>query len=567
MKALQRSRVCCTYQDPLRWALLAAALAAAPCIAQAADSAASDPPPSPAFLLQVPPEARTIAPTLRMVVQVAQTSLETEEAVRRLRIEHDDFASKLAAAASEVQLLDEQHERQAQELSALDSQARERVTALHKNLEAKLERQLAEARQTITQEQQEEFARQVQQFQAHQSEAITAALTKGLVAKEREVEQATQELSVLTDNLGSQFSRLGLDAQMALSIQQSLKEAVVKKKKESEVELQRTRLESERDAQLARVRQDFAAKLQEQFATESARRLTLKEASLRSGMADLLHKTGEQEDAQVTLARERLADLDHRRMTATQHHALLKTRAEDTARGLEAALQRVKDLHGQRDASLTRLEQALQNPHASDNEQALAWLGQALPSLPPAIAADLEALQQRMAALIRQERQLAEQRRVLRERQLALQLSRALELQYQRNRLRQQQEAQALAKRIEEGIARANELGSRGQFDEAVRTLEQVQAQADDTAQAARIKTLRDDMVAAKTAAMRKQDAARVGRLFSNAMTVFQRGDYEHAMLLFQQVVDDEAKLQQPDETQLQQPDKANQQQPSEAAK
>ncbi len=478
-----------------------------------------------------------------MMVQVAQTSLETEGAVRRLRAEHDDLASKLAAAAGELQLLNEQREQQVQELSALEGEARERVNALHRDLEAKLERQLAEARQAIAQEQQEEFARQVQQFQAHQSEAITAALTKDVEAKEREVEQATQELSALTDNLGSQFARLGLDAQMALSIRQSLKEAVAKKK--SELELQRARLESERDAQLARVRQGFVAKLQEQFAVESARRLTLKEASLRSGMADLLRKTSEQEDPQVARARERLADLHHRRITATQHHALLKARVEDAARELEAALQRAKDLQRQREASLTHLEQALQSPHASDNEQALAWLGRALPSLPPAIAADLEALQQRMAALIRQERELAEQRRVLRERQLALQLSRDLELQYQRNRLQQQQEAQARAKRIEGGITRANELASRGQFDDAVHALEQVEAQAGDAAQAARIKTLREDMVAAKTAAARKQEAARVERLFSNAMTVYQRGDYEHAMLLFQQVIDDEAKLQQ----------------------
>ena len=140
------------------WALLAASLLAAPGITQAAETSTNTPASSwslPVFLRQIPPEAKAVAPALRTLLQVAQTSRETDEAVRQFRTEYEDVKAKLVAATSELQLLNQQREQLVLDLSVQEREVRERVEALRRDLEAKLDRELSDVRQQKEKEQKE----------------------------------------------------------------------------------------------------------------------------------------------------------------------------------------------------------------------------------------------------------------------------------------------------------------------------------------------------------------------------------------------------------------------------
>ena len=133
----------------MKWqgmAVLAAALAAGS--AAASDTVAPSPAPSadplPAYLINVPPEAQAIAPALRRVLQVAQSSAGLEHSIRQLRADLDAVKTKLASANGEAELLDQQRQQLVQELSVLERATRDRIEALRKDLEAKLEAELAQ---------------------------------------------------------------------------------------------------------------------------------------------------------------------------------------------------------------------------------------------------------------------------------------------------------------------------------------------------------------------------------------------------------------------------------------
>jgi len=494
----------------------------------------------PAFLTNVPPEAQDIAPALRRVLQVVKASGAIEHAVKQLRADQDATRSKLTAINGEIELLLQERQQLLAQLALLEKAQQQRLETLRKELETRMETELAQARQQIQQEQQADLSRQVQAFVARQQQAMDEALQKELELRERELTQLTQEVELETQGIVGRLSRLDVDATLAKSLQQSTQDALARRK--AQLEAQRAQLITDRDTRLARERDEFSTKLQQQQATELQRRLTLKEAGLRSAMAEILHKSRVEETRKSDQVRQALGEVGQRHAKLVQQQTQLASRKDALGNELDAKLAQARDLETQRQLSLAQLEEVFHNPHPSTHTKALAWLGAAIPQLPPEISDEIQLLQQRMVALMQKERELEEQRRVLRERQLALQLSREIELQYQQKRLREQQAEQAKASRAEELAARATELAQRGAFDDALKLIGQAQGLNPPPPQLSKLAMMREELLSAKTEASRKAQAAELEQVFNRAMQAFETGSYEQAVALFEQVIAQEAR-------------------------
>ena len=526
--------------------IVSVSLMTAPGIIVAAESVSAgaargtSPDPFPAFLTDVPPEAQKVAPVLRQVLQAVTWTQDAERTIAQLQAEQDGVKSKLTATNGELNVLSQQRDQLTAQVAAHERQQQERLDALRKELEAKLEQDLGMTRAQVAQEQEQETARQLKAFDAGHAAGSDRAVDEALKLKERELAQLGEEVQVQTQELVSRLSKLDVKADVAKAVERSTAQALQERK--TQIDTQRTQLKTERDAGIAQLRQELIARLHQQQTVDLQRRLTLKEASLRSVMAELLHKTRQEEGRQVTSVRADLEAMRQRYAEATQRQALFTARLDSLAQELAAQARRKDELTAKRQASLARLEQTFQSPSPTEQTPALTWLGQTIQYLPPEIASELGLLQQRLMVLAQQAQQLDEQRRMLRERQLALQLSRQMESQYQQQQAKLRQDEEDRARRAEELIAKAEQLSSAGRYEDALQMLSR--AQALNPPQLDRIALLRDDLLAAHAQARRQAQANQLEQLFKRAMGVFEQGRYDEAVKLFEQVIAQEATLE-----------------------
>jgi len=492
------------------------------------------------FLTAAPPEARHVAPALQQVFKTYTASVAARQDMRQLRAEQDSMKGKLATVSGELKIQGEHRQQLEQELAALEREQQERLASLRQELEARLEAEIAQTRQQILDELQQEFTRQVQTFETRQRGAVDKALEQDLDLKEHELQQLSREIELQTQDLLDRLARLDTGPELASSLEQSMTEVLARRK--AELEARRQALHAEREAYVTRARAQFAEELKQEQAAELSRRLTVKEATLRQSMAELLHQTRRQDTSRLQERHGTFEQVTRRSSELAQEQAALQARLEALDRDMAARLHQAESIEAERQVSLARLEQTFQKRNPGLRVGSLSWLTQAIQQAPSELATELGLLQQRLVTQVRQEQQLEEQRRVLRERQLALQLAREMESRYQQIQLAEQRERDALSRRAEDLLAKADELAQQGRYDDALRLV--AQAQALNPPQLSRVMMRREELLNGKERAHREAKAAQLEQLFARAMETFQQGAYEEAVALFEQVIVQEAALE-----------------------
>ncbi|PIQ84028.1 MAG: hypothetical protein COV75_04490 [Candidatus Omnitrophica bacterium CG11_big_fil_rev_8_21_14_0_20_63_9] len=488
-----------------------------------------------------PPEAQAVAAILQRVVELYHSAAGAQDAVKQSRSEQDGLRTQLAAVTSEREVVGRQLAQLEEQLSTLQRRQQQQVDVLRKELEARVEAELQQTHQQMDQELTQAFTRQVSAFETRQRDTIEKALSQDLQMKERELEQLAREVKVQTDELLDRLSQLDTDPNVTTALQRSTTDALQKRK--AELEAQRVRLGAQRDGELTKQRTEFIASLKQQQQLERQQRLTIKEASLRQSMAQLLQQSRGSAEQEWSTAQASLEGVRVRAGQIAQQQTELTKRLETFERNATAQAHRVDSLEAERQVAMAQLEETLQRSDSEHGDAALQWFGEAIQQLPPEIAGDLSHLQQRMASWAQQERALRQQRDVLRQRQLALQIAHEMEARYRQAQLKQQREVEAKARRVEELLDRATQLTGRGKFDDALQLIGEAQALS--PADGQRVAMLRDDVLAAKGQQAREAQMAQLQQTFSKAMKAFEQGRYEESIALFEQVIAQESSLNQ----------------------
>jgi len=477
-----------------------------------------------------------MAPALQHVVGVVQSSIDIQQDVKQLRSEQDTVKTKLSAVNSELELISKHQLQVSQQLKAAEQQAKQRFQSLREDLEMKLANELTAMRGQLDAQRQHDYDREVKLFEERQQDVIGKALDQELEMKSKELDQLSQEIDVQTQELVDRLGKLEGSPDIAKTLERSTREVLAKRR--NELDERRRRLSAERAAQLDKQRGEFAQQLNQQLDADNSRRLKVKEASLRSSMAELLKKAERDEAGKVERLRQASEEAGQRYSRALQQQALLSTRAEVIAKDLASNSKTLEKLDTERQTAVRSFEEQFA-PMLLEPE-ALDWLGRSIRYMPPAVAAELMPLQQRLVASAEQEQRLRQQKRLVYERQMAVQLSREMEEKRREVELAQQREQAVRFKRAKDMIDEADGLAKKGQFDAAIDLLSQ--AQAINPPQLSQIAMSREQFLAARQQQARASQTAQVERLFNQAMNSFQSGQYEEAVALFEQVISQEAK-------------------------
>ncbi len=336
------------------------------------------------------------------------------------------------------------------------------------------------------------------------------------------------------------LARLEAGADLAKSIEGSTKQAIAKRK--AALEASRQQLDMQRNTLVAGRREEFAAKLKEQQQAERQARLFLKEAGLRQAMAGLLHESSTQEAALFDDAQRQLDQVRKRQAQLATRQTTLTARLQTLERDLAAMAHQVEGLEAERQISLGNVDQAFQRLRVNAEQNGvLAWFAQTIQQAPFDLATDLGLIQQRVVAHAEQARQLEQQRQMLRERQLALQVSHEMERRYLQEQQQHERELEAKSRKADELLARAKQLAQRQQFDQALQLLSQ--ALALNPPQASVIALAQEEITATKKQVQRQTQLAQVQQMFANAMQAFNQGHYDEAIPLFEQIIAQEAQL------------------------
>ena len=523
--------------------LAAASLCASgPAVASVAAGQATSSPLATA-LPSVPPEFDDIAPLLHRLVGVVQSLADTQRELKQLRTEDDELKTKLSTVESELGLIDQEHRQTTAQLAALERSSEERFVSLRKELETKLAGELASARAQIAQDTQRDFDQQLRTFEARQEELVGKTLDHELALKERELEQLSEEINVQTQELLDRLARLEANPELAKALERSTTQALAKRR--AALDARRAQLASERHEILSRQRSEVIQKLTEQREAENQRRLTFKEASLRSATAELLRTSEREERDKVGRVRQAAEQVRQRYNKLVQQQALIRARMEETGRALAGKTESREHLEEERPAAIAKLEEAfLKTGPGTVHPEALAWLGRTIRYLPAPVAAELIPMQQRLVSAAEQEERLREQRHIVRERQQALQLSREMAEQHRKVEERQQREQAVRSRNAEELLASADRFAAKGEFDQALELV--ARAQSINPPQLDRIAMVREQLLATKTQRERQAQTAELERLFRRAKTAFDAGRYEEAVVLFEQVIAQEAAVGRP---------------------
>jgi hypothetical protein len=493
-------------------------------------------------LASTPSVATSWAPSLVQAIRAYEAAQQAQEQLKQLRLQTDATRTELTSATGTLELLGRQRQEFEAQAQKLEAERQQRLTALRSELEAKLQTELSQGRQQIDEELKQEHARLMASFDARLGGLIDQHLEQQLEFQQRDIDQLSNELQTLSQEMGNRLGRLQAGSNVAVSMEQAIGRAVAEKK--AEIQARHAQIKAQREQLVAKRRQEYAEKLRQQHAVEHQTRLLYKEASLRQAMAELLHGAQNQEDGALRQARQALEDLKPRQMQAAKRHSLLTTRLESLTQQYTGATEQIQVQEAARGESLARFEQTFARANASAQPEGLAWFVQVIQESPPPLASELSVIYHRLNARLQQERQLREQQRLLRERQLALQVSREMERRYQEEQDRQLKEQQAKAKKGDELLIRVKELQGAGRYDDALQLVTQVQML--NPAVGSQVALIQQDLEAAKEQATRQAKAATVERVFSDAMKAFEQGNFEQAVELFEHVIDQEAEITRP---------------------
>ncbi|MBI1991721.1 MAG: hypothetical protein HYS71_00575 [Candidatus Omnitrophica bacterium] len=486
---------------------------------------------------ELPAGAKHVATFLQRTVEAFHASTSARRIVKQLRADQDALRTNLAAVSSELEVLGQDREQLQRELSTREADLQARLESLRNELEAKLDRELSEAGRQMDQELEQDVNRQAQSFEARQRQEISEILGQEVQLQEHALQQLKRELELQTEGWRNLLERLELKPELVNAAARSAEEALTKRA--SALETRRRQLQTEQETRLAQRSAEFMNRLKEQWALERQRRLTVKEAALRHAMAELLRNTRLQAASHLKRLQEMLDEVKGRYGEGTQERSSLRGRLEALDRDLAAKAKQAEELETQQQTSMARLEQALMRSPIALQDEVLAWFGRLAGRLPPDLAGELGALQQRLADLAQQERQLKEQQRALRERQLAMELSREMETQRQAMHEKERRAQEAGARKADELLVKAKQLSQRGKFDEALRLVSQ--AHAVNPPELSRVMEVREELLAAQEAKRAEAQTVELERLFARAMEAFQQGRYEEAIPLFERVIAQEA--------------------------
>jgi hypothetical protein len=492
-----------------------------------------------ALLANTPPSALPWAGALAHSIKAYESAREAYEQVKQLRLQQDATRTEITAATGSLELLTRQRTELEAQIQKLESERQERLVTLRRELEARLQDELSQARVQIDEELKQEFVRTMTAFETRLGTLIDQHLEQQVEYQQREIDQLSTELQTLSDEMKGRLGRLQQSPELGVSLEQSVGRAVAEKK--AEIQVRRQQIQAQREQLISKRRAEYAEKLRQQQAVEHQTRLLYKEASLRQAMAELLHGAQTQEDGALRQAKSAWDDLKPRLMQAAKRQSLLTTRLEALTQQYAAATQRITTEEAARGESLVRLEQSFQKSNIVAQPEAWTWFAQVIQESPPQLATELTVIYHRLNARVQQERQIREQQKMLRERQLAMQVSREMEKRYQVEQERRQQEQQAKAKRADELMVKVRELQAAGRFDEALHILPQLQML--NPAMSSQLALLEQDLLGAKEQSMQQARAGEVEHMFKQAMQAFEQGSYDQAVNLFEQVISKEAQL------------------------
>jgi len=492
-----------------------------------------------AILTRSPASATPWASSLIKALEAYTLSQDAQESVKKLRADQDNIKTELVAVNGMLDLATRERQQLEGRLEVLEGKRQERMLSTRKELEARLQEELAKARTDVANDLQHDFDTQVQAFDARQGSLIEKNLDQDIELQEREIQQLGDEIETLGAELRDRLARLQPSSDLARSLQASIGQVIQQRKQD--LQTRRTQVKEQREQLLASRRKEFIDKLHQQQAAEQQTRMMYKEASLRQAMAELLHKSQTQTDYDLEQTQQKLEEAKPRQAQFAKRQALLTAKLQELDKQLTDAMSRIQANEGTRGESLVQLEQSFRKSNAAVDGEGLQWFGQVIQQAPTEMATELNVIYRRLRTRAEQERQLRVQEKMLRERQMATQVSHEMERRYQEEQAQHEREVQARLQRAQEQIDKAKDLQANGRFDDALRILAQVQAAT--TVQSSQVMLMQQDIKSAKTQTERQAKAASVEKLFNQAMRAFEQGRYAEAVPLFEQVISQESEL------------------------
>lgn len=493
----------------------------------------------PFFLTDIPPQAQHLVPPLHHIIEISESITSAQGGLKQLRTDLDVVFTHLISLKSELEVVTQRRSDREQELARLETEATKGFEALKFDLDNKLEQELDRSREQVSEELKRELAVRFEAYEKRQRETVQKTLSQELLFEDRELQQLTKEIEVQSQELSDRLIKLDDRSNLAKTLKHTTKKLLAKKR--AELQERRSRLNVERDVVLARQRQSVVQVLKEQKQVQLQRRLTIKEASLRLSMAALLVRTRKDMKTKIEDAREVVSTVNKRYGRLVEDFASLTAQQKSLEIRIATQLRAMEGLEIERQASLVRLEEAFRKRDGELAQDAISWFGGAIQSAPRGLSLDLEMMHQRLVKTEKQERRLQEQGRILRERQLALQVSREMEAQYQRIQEKQRRKEQAKFDKAEKLLRSAGKYANNGNYDKALQIISQ--AQALNPPQIQRIAMTREEFIVKQDRVVHTRQSAEIERLFEQAMKIFEEGRYGDAVAMFEQVIDQEASM------------------------
>lgn len=489
-----------------------------------------------------PSSARHLIKSLHRTAKIFDGRRHIQNTLRQLRTDRDSIKTELTAFTSELEVI-EQHRGELQsQLAATEVRQVKDLQSLRVRLEGQVKHELLRTGQQIIKELQQDTQREIALFENRQRGTISRELDQELEIEAKELEQLSQEIDLQTQELAGRLNRLNADESVAGSVARTMRTAL--DKRGQLLDMRRKKAEVEREVQITARRKALKTRLMQEQNIEQHRRMTMKEASLRQDMAELLHTTRIQFAGEIGYVRRSHEE-------ATERFSKLTARQTKSNQILEAAeinladqTDRARSLGIEWDNTVDELEIALQRLDPNANPEAFKWFQDTILYLTPDLNAELAPLPQRVLARAAKERELVEQQRALRERQLSLQLAKEMEGQRRIARKREKKIRERKAQKADDLLQRVKRLAARGDHQEALILL--TEAQALQPPQLNRIMIVREEVLTARAQQARAAKSAELERLFTTAMKAFETGDYEKSIVLFEQVVNAEAAVEEP---------------------
>lgn len=489
-----------------------------------------------------PSSARHLIKSLHRTAKIFDGRRHIQNTLRQLRTDRDSIKTELTAFTSELEVI-EQHRGELQsQLAATEVRQVKDLQSLRVRLEGQVKHELLRTGQQIIKELQQDTQREIALFENRQRGTISRELDQELEIEAKELEQLSQEIDLQTQELAGRLNRLNADESVAGSVARTMRTAL--DKRGQLLDMRRKKAEVEREVQITAQRKALKTRLMQEQNIEQHRRMTMKEASLRQDMAELLHTTRIQFAGEIGYVRRSHEE-------ATERFSKLTARQTKSNQILEAAeinladqTDRARSLGIEWDNTVDELEIALQRLDPNANPEAFKWFQDTILYLTPDLNAELAPLPQRVLARAAKERELVEQQRALRERQLSLQLAKEMEGQRRIARKREKKIRERKAQKADDLLQRVKRLAARGDHQEALILL--TEAQALQPPQLNRIMIVREEVLTARAQQARAAKSAELERLFTTAMKAFETGDYEKSIVLFEQVVNAEAAVEEP---------------------